>query len=105
MIEARYSWLSWASWCHQDSLDDLVDICKYSRRCYRKNVESVLTFLRARDDVLQEVDGDRLICWQVHAHVDGEEVVALPLRLVLRLEGLHVHLLLLNLIHNFYFLL
>ena len=65
-----------------------------------KNIENALTFLRAGDQVLQEVDRDRLVCWEVHGYVNREEVVALPLRLILRLEGLHVHLLLLNLIHH-----
>ena len=59
-----------------------------------------LTFLRAGDDVLQEVDRHGLVRREVRGHVDREEVVALPLRLVLGPERLHVHRrLLLDLVH------
>ena len=51
-----------------------------------------LTFLLAGDQVLEEVDGDGFVGRQVDLHLDGQEVVALPLRLVLRHEGLHVDL-------------
>ena len=50
-----------------------------------------LTFLLAGDQVLEEVAGDGLVGRQVDLHLDGQEVVALPLRLVLRHKGLHVH--------------
>ena len=42
-----------------------------------------LTFLLSGDDVLQEVDRDLIVCRQVDTCIDREEVVALPLALVL----------------------
>ena len=51
---------------------------------------AVLTFLPAADHVLEKVDRDRLVSGQVGLHVPGEEVVALPLAVVLGLEGLYV---------------
>ena len=53
-------------------------------------MDAALTFLFARDDVLQEVDRDGLVGGQVDLNLHREEVVAFPLALVLRLERLHV---------------
>ncbi len=46
-----------------------------------------LTLLEATDEILEEVDGDGIICWQIHADVDAEEVVDLALAVELRCEG------------------
>ena len=41
-----------------------------------------LTFLLAADDVLEEVDGDLLIGWQVDAAFHGTELIAFPFRTI-----------------------
>ena len=57
-----------------------------------------LTLLLTGDDVLQEVDGDLIVGWQIDACIDCEEVVALPLALVLGSKLFGSHLLELRLV-------
>ena len=47
----------------------------------------VLTLLGAGDDVLEEVQGDRVVWWQVRPDVEREELVDLALGAELRREG------------------
>ena len=46
-----------------------------------------LTFLGAADQVLEEVDGDAIITWEIGIAVNGQEVVDLPLGSGLGGEG------------------
>ena len=36
-------------------------------------MESVLTFLPAGDEILQEIYGDKFVIWQIYAHFDSHE--------------------------------
>ena len=58
-----------------------------------------LTLLPARYQVLQKVDGDLVIGWQVDPGIDGEEVVALALALVFGSKLFGSHLLELRLVY------
>ena len=49
-------------------------------------MESVLTFLPAGDSVLQEVDGDGVVVWQVALAVECQERVAFALGVVFGCE-------------------
>ena len=47
-------------------------------------MNDLLTLLLARDQILEEVDGDLLVRRKIYASVHGEEVIALALAGVLR---------------------